>query len=313
MSVDRGRVRATWLLAESLLDYLPQARQPSSTLEALPGLAASRFVPCTACGARGRLRGPGVLCASCQPMMKPDRAPKQPDNARALHGCYACPVCEGSGWRRRRQSDPDIDGYAGVEVPSVDRPEDVSVGAIRRAIAAERERPEIREAALARATRIVDQAERPESQSFAWEESWERMCAHGSYRELVAALEHMRDVEEERYRVVWRHICLQQQVELSERRLVFLNESMTVLTSFMPERIRVPFWMRESKRNKDAKESRWRGRSPAHARERKERDAEVCRLRFDEDWSTGRLTRHFALSKSQINRILAEGAERSQT
>lgn len=306
MSVDRGRLRATWALAESCLDHLPQARQPSSTLGTLPGLAASREAPCLACGARGRIRGPGVICASCQPRVGPQAAPP-PSNARALHGCYPCPACEGTGWRRRRVSDPPIDAYAGVEVPAEDAADDISVGAIRRALHASGERPEIREQNLSRATRLIDQHERPESVRFGWEEKWERMCATGSYAELMVALEVLRGREPDRYSIVWQIVCQTQPIRLSAARTAFLNESMIALTALMPERIRVPYYLRPERRNELRKESLWRGRSPAHARERRERDAEVVRLRVEEGWKTERLCKHFALSRAQVKKIVAAG------
>lgn len=198
-----------------------------------------------------------------------------------------------------------MDAYAGALVPSTDDPQDVSVGAIRRALEAEKERPEIREAALARATRIVQASERPESVRFRWEEQWERMCSHGSYKELMVALEVLRQREAERYRIIWHNVCLDEGWELSAGRLSFLNESMAVLASLMPEQIKTPYWLRESRRNRDKKDSLWRGRSPAHERERRERDAEIVRLRVEEGWKTERLCRHFALSRAHIKRLIA--------
>lgn len=303
-SVDRGRVRATWLLAESCLDHLPQARQPSSTLGALPGLAVSRRVPCTGCGARGRLRAPGVICASCSPQTDPERdAPRR--EAYALHGCYACPLCEGTGWRRRRKSDPEIDSYAGVEIPTTAEPEDVSVGAIREALQAQRERPEIGYDALARATHAVEAAERPESEMFGWERAWERMCQVGSYAELRVALELLRMKQEGRYSIVWQIVCLQQPITLSDGRTAFLNESMVELTVYMPDTIRVPRWLRDDVRAEARKTSLWHGKSPAHARERCERDEEIRQLKA-EGMKLGQLQRRFALSKAQILRICAK-------
>lgn len=297
-------MRATWALAETCLDHLPQARQPSSTLEALPGLAASREVPCTACGARGRVSSPGRPCAVCQPRIGPG-SPKPAFGER--HGCHPCPACDGTGWRRRRKADTPIDGYAGVEVPPEDKADDISIGSIRRALQAERDRPEIREVNLRRVTRLLDQAERPEALRFGWEYAWERMCASGSYRELMAALEVLRGREPNSYSIVWQIVCLQQPVVLSEQRQAFLNESMVALTALMPDRIKVPWWLRGEKKNELRKESLWRGRSPAHRRERVERDAEVCRLAFEEGWKNERLCRYFALSLAQVKRIKAKG------
>jgi hypothetical protein len=236
------------------------------------------------------------------------------------HGCHMCPVCEGTGWRRRRKADAEWDAYAGIEVPAQAKAEDISIGAIREAVQAERERPDIGHAALARAERVIEIAERPESERFGWEVQWERMCANGSYAELVVALEVLRMREEARYQIVWQVVVLGHGyrpeerddagkvarpasglIRLSEGRQAFLNESMSVLASLMPERIRVPAWIRD--RDRLAKKSLWHGRSPAHARERHQRDEEVRRLRFEEGWKISQLQREFALSRSHVKRI----------
>lgn len=231
-----------------------------------------------------------------------------------------CPVCEGTGWRRRRRNDPEFDAYAGIEVPAQAKADDISIGAMREALAAERERPDIGHAALARATHAVELAERPDSDRFGWEVQWDRMCAHGSYAELVVALELTRMREENRYQMIWQVVVLGNGykpeerdergkvtrpasgiVRLSDTSAAFLNESMVFLTALMPERIRVPFWIRQH--HKEAKKSLWHGRTPAHARERGERDAEVRRLRVEEGWKISRLQQQFALSKRQVQRI----------
>lgn len=222
-----------------------------------------------------------------------------------LHGCYACPVCEGTGWRRRRRNDPAVDSYAGIEVPEQAAADDISVGAIRRALAEQRERPEIGHDALARATHAVEAAERPDGDRFGWEAAWERMCAAGSYAELRVALELLRMQAEARYSIVWQIVCLQQPIILSDGRAAFLNESMVELTTFMPEKIRVPRWLRDDVAAKARKQSTWYGKSPAHIRERRERDDEIRRLKAD-GVKLGVLQRQFALSKAQILKICAK-------
>lgn len=310
MSVDRGRVKATWRLADTYLDYLPQPRQPSSTLGTLPGLAESKRVPCTACGARGRLRGPGVICASCPPQTSPLRVAVTRE-AQALHACYACPVCEGTGWRRRRKGDPSIDGYAGVEVPASKDPDDFSltVGEVRQALQEQKARPEIGYDALARATHLLNAAERPETEMFGWEAAYERMCKAGSYAELGVALELLRMRQQSRYSIIWQVVCLHQPIRLSEGRQTFLNESMVELTSFMPERIRLPKHLRPEREAEARKNSLWYGKSPAHIRERRERDEEIRRRRFEDGEPIGRLQRDYALSRMQIHNILKKGKE----
>lgn len=229
-------------------------------------------------------------------------------NAHVLHGCYPCSVCEGTGWRRRRKSDPEIDGYAAVEVPTTDKPEDISVGAIRKALAAQKERPEIAFDALARATHLVEAAEEPEQERFGWEVVWERMCKSGSYAELSVALELLRQSEQSRYSIIWQVVCLHQPIRLSEGRQMFLNESMVALTTFMPDPIKVPRHLREDKRAQARKTSLWHGKSPAHKRERRERDEEI-RSRRAAGTKISVLQRDYALSRMQIHNIIAKGKE----
>lgn len=202
-----------------------------------------------------------------------------------------------------------MDAYARVEVPAAEDAEDISVGAIRAALHVQRERPEIGHDALARATHVLEVAERPEADKFGWETAWERMCAHGSYAELRVALELLRMEAQPCYSIVWQIVCLHQPITLSEGRQTFLNASMTRLTVFMPERIKVPKWLRDDQRAKARKQSLWHGKSPAHKRERRERDEEIRRRRFEEKTPIGRLQRDYALSRMQIHRIIAAGRE----
>lgn len=299
VGVDQPRVRATWVLCETLLDHLPQARQPSSTLGNLAGLAASRLVPCERCGARGRVNPQGHPCASCVPQTSSE---KGRFIAQGRHGCRSCTVCNGFGWRDRRAGDKAWDEYASVELAP--RPTGL-VNEVKQALALEKERPGLRDAALRRADRVLLEMQGTTT-AFGWEVAWERKTKHGSYGELVLALERLRDTEEHRYRAVWRVVVLDEASGVLPPRLQgFLNESMVVLTSMMPERIKVPRWLRADEVNDVRKESLWRGKTPAHRRQRQERDAEVNRLRFEEGWKVARLARHFALSEMQIKRINA--------
>lgn len=306
MSIDKARVRDTRTLCRSMLDHLPQARQPSTTIETVAGLAPSRLAPCTACGARGRVAN-GKPCAGCAPLTGSlDRAP----HFGVKHGCTPCPGCDGMGWRRRRVSDASLDGYASVEVPQSFDPEKRGelLKAVRTSLAAERERPEMRDQAIRRTTRLLDLAERPESVRFAWEERWEAMCAQGSYAELVVAFEILRQRYPDDYSLIWQVEVMQTGIELSDGRQRYLNASMVRLASMMPERIRVPYFLRAAVRNDLKKESLWRGRMPAHARERLERDMQVRRLRYEDEWKLRRLGEHFALSMAQVKRIVAATA-----
>lgn len=301
-SIDQDRVRATWILCESLLEHLPQPRQSSSVLGNLSGLAGGRLVPCGRCGSRGRVSGKGNPCALCTPRTLASRdsilvSPK--------HGCLPCLVCDSTGWRKRRAGESEWDEYAGVEMAPA--PTGL-VNEVKQALALEKERPELREIALRRADRVLGEMTGITLEE-GWELAWRRKSKAGSYRELVRALDLLRDgsrtvgAETERYRVIWRFVVLAEPVELSDRVSAFLNESMVVLASMMPERIKVPRWLNETSAHAARKNSLWFGKTPAHARQRKERDEEIRRLRFEEGWKVKRLARHFALSEMQIKRI----------
>lgn len=288
-----------------MLDHLPQARQPSATIETVAGLAPSRLAPCTACGARGRVSN-GKPCVGCAPLTGLDREPR----FGVKHGCTPCLACEGLGWRRRRVSDPTLDGYAAVPVPDTFDPEKRGelLKAVRASLDAERDRPEMRDQAIRRTARLLDNEERPESVRFAWEERWESMCAQGSYAELCVAFEVMRQRYPDHYSIVWQVEVMQVSIELSAGRQQFLNEAMVRLASMMPERIRIPYYLREKTQHRLKKDSLWRGRQPAHMRERSLRDMELRRLRYEEDWKLRRLGEHFAISSAQVKRIVAATA-----
>lgn len=78
------RVARVTLLLETLNDPYPT---PRSALEPDSGPAASRYVPCETCGARGEVRVPG--------------------------GWQLCLICDGRG-EKRRDGEPEWDAYVGL-------------------------------------------------------------------------------------------------------------------------------------------------------------------------------------------------------
>lgn len=197
---------------------------------------------------------------------------------------------------------------AGVPVPAQDDPDDISVGAIRRALAEDKARPELGYAALTRATAAVNAHDRPEEDRYAWEVAWERMCKTGSYAELVVALELLRMKAQPRYSIIWQKVCLHQPIELSDGRQAFLNQSMVYLTVFMPEQIRLPRYLRDEVAAKAKKHSLQHGKGPAHARERLLRDQEIVQRRAEGE-KIARLCRDYALSRMTIHRIISKAKE----
>jgi hypothetical protein len=293
--VDQDRVRATWILCETLLDHLPEARQSSSVLGNSAGLTAGRLVPCGRCGGRGRVTGKGNPCATCTPRTSPNRNPAYGTS----HGCVVCLICEGTGWRKRRAGDPEWDEYAGVELAP--EPTDL-LGQVRQALALEQERPELRDVALRRADRVLGEMNGV-THELGWVDAWKRKAKQGSYAELAAALEVLRDREPNRYGAIWHYVVLNEPIELSAVVQGFLNESMVVLASMMPDRIRVPKQLTDEAANAAAKTANWRGRTPAHARARRERDLEIQRLRYSEGWQVKRIAAHYGMTRQQIQKI----------
>jgi hypothetical protein len=305
VGVDQDRVRATWILCETLIDHLPQARQSSSVLGNSAGLAGGRLVPCVRCGARGRVTAKGNPCASCTPRMSPSRSSVLPVEK---HGCRPCLACDGAGWRKRRAGEQEWDEYAGVEMA----PEPTGlVNEVKQALALEKERPEILDLALRRADRTLAEMTGVTHEE-GWEAAWRRKSGAGSYRELAMALERLRDVEPMRYSIVWRVVVMAEERTLAEPVAAFLNESMVMLAGMMPERIKVPRWIDPAKAHAARKHSLWFGKTAAHARQRAERDAEVNRLRFEEQWKVSRIARFVALSEMQVKRINAKYREQQQ-
>jgi hypothetical protein len=112
--------------------------------------------------------------------------------------------------------------------------------------------------------------------------------------------------------LIWQKVCCKVDLRLSDGRLAFLNESMGILAVYMPEKIRVPRYLRDDVQNAKKKKSRWHGRSPAHARERAERDAEIVERKEAGD-KISLLCRDYALDRRSIHRILAKGSQRDAT
>lgn len=294
--VDQDRVRDTWVLCETLLDHLPQARQSSGALGNLSGLAGGRLVPCPRCGARGRVTAKGNPCASCIPKTSASEGRLE---VQGVHGCSRCVVCDGVGWRKRRAGEPEWDEYAAVEMAP---PPTGLLNEVKQALALEKERPGLRDVALRRADRVLQEMtgvthEEP------WADSWRRKCRQGSYRELQRALERLRDSEEARYRVIWRLVILDDGTVPNERIAAFLNESMVVLASMMPDRIKLPRHLTPEEGHRARKASLWHGKTVGHVQARQERNREIQRLRYVEGWKVKRIARHYGLSEMQVKRI----------
>ena len=279
---------AVVVLGRSLLDYLPQARQPSSTLGTTPGLAAGKTVPCETCGSRGRVSERGNPCAACSPLIG-SRSPARNDGGG--HGCKPCLVCLGWGWRRARAGDSAWDEYARVEIASGDVGEGTEGDDLERR--------------LQQTTRLLASWEKPETVAFAWEERRKTQFASGDYDNLVAALGKLEVSHPGRHRTWWSVNVVQDGKTIGPALQVRLDETTEMIAALMPKRpIRVPRWLRPEGTNEDRKTSLWRGKAPAHETQRNARDEEILSLR-EKGWKIARIARYHSLTERHVKRILA--------
>jgi hypothetical protein len=288
-----ARVQAVLLLGGSLLDYLDQPRQPSSTLGTEPGLSSSREVPCTACQARGRMKGSNP-CVRCLP-----RTGTNPVAIayRTDHGCTPCLGCDGTGWRRRRKADPVFDSYAGAELDSFKGKSDRKRW----------EELQDLERRLAHTERVLAEYEGRSTAEVGWETRRAAQWRQGSYADLVKAMRVLEETMPDAHSLFWRHVVLGGYGRLSERlQTLVYRTARYIAYSLMPgPEIRVPRALRGDQKAADAKESLWRGRSAAHELARRERDQLILHQRHVLHWKVARIARYHALEERTVKRITA--------
>jgi hypothetical protein len=283
------REEAVEALGRSLLDYLPQARQPSSLMGTTPGLATSNQRPCETCGTRGRVSAKGHPCASCAPLRGP--ASGHP-HFGATHGCRPCAICDGWGWIRTRQQQP-YDSYTRAELsgdePSPDSHRDL-------------------ERRLQRTERLILQHEHPERVAFAWEERQRAQWRSGDYEALTHALAALERVAPRRHSQWWRVVVLGDPIRLSAVMRAELARTTVFLSQLMPDRgLRVPRHLMPREQAKAAKASLWRGQSGRHEQLRSQRD-ELIRMQAGLGWSSREIADYHSLTKQHVNRILRSTA-----
>lgn len=285
------RTQAVLLLGQSLLDYLPQARQSSSLLATEAGLTAGSDVPCTACSGKGRLHRSGAPCASCSTLVGP-KAPSS--NWGATHGCTPCSVCGGWGWRKRRAGEEPWDGYARVELASGDVGEGTQGDDLERR--------------LAHTTLILDSWQKPDSIAYGWEDRKAAMWRSGDYEQLCRALARLEVKMPGRHRLWWRHVVLDYGSKRSPGIEHELVSTTVLITNLMPDRIRVPKWLLPEKQNAARKTSLWRGQTSAHASQRSQRDAQIVEQR-EQGWKIAKIARHHAITERRVKQIVRENTQ----
>lgn len=273
-------------LGRTLLEYLPQARTPSSSLGGSAGLAASRYVPCETCGARGNVNAKGQPCPRCTPLL----GVSSPGKAVGGHGCTPCLVCDGQGWRQRRAGDPEWDSVARIPLDRSALSENASALQDR----------------LRHTERLLQLWERPDERGFAWEEKRQQMERQGSYRELGEALRWLQEVAPRRFAVWWRLIVCGEieHTLLGERMREQMVMTTRMIAAKMPPDIRLPKPLREEEINRARKQSLAQGKTPAHARMRSERDQRIVSMSASH--SVTEIAAHFSLTTRRVNQVLRE-------
>ena len=150
------RLESVRILLRTLNDIYPGP----TTLKQTPasGAAPSKRVPCDLCHKSGRAY------------------------SRVLRTVTVCPLCDGTGWRRRRKGDAAWDEYLGQEIATVEQPKRAEPMSPQRL---ETELAHIRHDLMMREG-IVDPHE-----SYGWERERARRDQDASYRELERALDVM--------------------------------------------------------------------------------------------------------------------------
>jgi len=211
--VDRTeRIRA---LLRSRYDYLPSPTISTGLIvrDSGVGPAAGKRVPCDLC-----LRSGYVV-----------------RRIERRHVRQFCPLCEGSGWRRRRKDDEEWDEYLEKPLRRAGRPvEPFRLADDIRRLSAQIERLEAEEMTR----RGLYDGER-----FGWEAEKRRMERAGSYKALEAALTQLRvewpSAYWTLYVVYWRGL----EVKLSLRHRDLESRAIEWLDKLMPQEIRVPGWL----------------------------------------------------------------------
>jgi len=221
------------------------------------------------------------------------RAPK--DNFGARHGCSPCLVCGGLGWRKRRKGEEAWDDMARVELTSGGVGEGTEGDDLERR--------------LAHTTRLLDEWEKPESVSYAWEARKEAMWKAGDYEHLYLALEKLSVLMPGRYRL-WRDVhVIKDGKHVGPALHHALEETTVMIAGMMPRReIRVPRWLLPEEQNSTRKTSLWRGQTKGHELQRGARDREIVAQR-EAGWKVARIAKHHSLTERRVKQIIHENMQ----
>lgn len=203
------RCRRVRLLLASVNDPYPTPHDSIGSLAGhLPGPAPSRRVPCSVCLRTGFTAGRRI-----------------------------CPLCGGSGWRRRRKGEDPFDEYTGE--PVVDGGSSAKHGA-----------PFRLEDDYRRLGEQLDQIEQAQqerqgvySEMYGWEKAREAQERLGSYRELKRALGALQELSPNIYGVVRARWLFGVPVNLIGRAVAIEQAAIIWVQGEMRGEIRVPPWL----------------------------------------------------------------------
>lgn len=213
-SVDLAeRVAHVRLLLITLNDPYPT---PRGILTPDSGPAASRYVPCVTCHRRGEVR--------------------------VRRGWVLCLICDGYGWKRRVQGEPEWDAY--VELPVEE--------AVTMPVMPSAPSPQ----AQAAARRAAEEERRGQYRllAFGWERAIQAHDRHGSYRELRRRLDWLRERRPRRYSLIRSVLVDHEPRRVSVQDTLEIDLGVLALALRM-RTVRVPPWIIERSAAADRRET----------------------------------------------------------
>lgn len=224
------REQSVRYLLRSRWSYLPMPR--AARLEgATGGPGASRYVKCEGCEGVGRLLRRGESFVGAKPCQRCREAREAKGVARRpRHGCNMCPVCDGSGERKRRRGDDAWDAYSRQPLAELER-----------AVSEARADDDGRKRRL-----VLAESRSSHDAGYRFEVERKRLFDEGSYAELDLALNWLQREYWQSFEVVrsWLGACENPSIwQFGQHRSLEL--AIGRLEGKMPWPIRVPRWVRK--------------------------------------------------------------------
>lgn len=227
-----------------------------------------------------------------------------------------CPVCKGTGRRRRRGvSSPcdqcvdkngkptgrvRIDAYTGRQRTAAIKTEPFTA----KQMSQWETDTELALSHIESLLRMNEGSEAAHDAFSAAYETGEKLLAQGSYPDLRLALAWLRDKHPVAHSLIWQAVIYASFGPPEGGVRSACEAVCETLAAKMPERIDVPPWARDAATWRDSKESLWRGQTPAHTEKRAARDNEI-RAQHTNGTPVSSIVANYALKKTQVYDILA--------